>query len=274
MSRGNFPVEKIGSFSHKPIMPQPAEILVERIEKKLSEIGTTAFAASVAAVGHKDMIRDIKRRGTMPSLPKLRKLAEHLGTSVDWLTGESDIDTNSSLHHNESSERMAYRPDRPPINIHDLPRDVPILGSALGHDMKTTNIVGGSDTEISVEMHMLEMGEPIDYLRRLPTITGRRDVYGVTVVGESMVPRFRPGEPVYVDPRRAPQIGDDVIIQLVQPDGDDGQEVISALIKTLARRSSGFIELEQYNPACRFQLKTDLIYQVHRIIPWAELIGI
>lgn len=260
MSRGIIPVDPKSTIQHKSNMTNSVEILIERIEKKLDERGTSAHAASKAVVGHKDMIRDMKRRGSMPSLPKLRKLAEYLDTSVDWLTGVCEVDEPTGAIHDTAI----------PLRGSEAPRDVPILGSALGHDMQLMD----NDDSLPVEMHLVEMGEPVDYLRRLPTIKDRHDVYGIVVVGESMIPRFRPGEPVYVDPKRAPQIGDDVIIQLVQPDGDGGQEVISALIKTLVRRSSGFIELEQYNPTQIFRLETNKIFQVHRIIPWAELIGI
>jgi hypothetical protein len=129
----------------------------------------------------------------------------------------------------------------------DLPRDIPIYGTALGSEI-SFDLTDGSGS-IGVEQAELDQSEVLAFLRRPPALAGRKNVYGVYVSGASMVPRFREGEPVIVDPRRPPMIGDDVVVQLRSPDEHEGERTTAVLIKRLARRSASFVELEQYNPA-------------------------
>lgn len=236
-------------------MAKGTEILAKRIHQKLDELGLSARAVSLEATKKPDAIREIER-GKEPGAARLAAIAQVLNTTVDWLTGQ------------EATEQQVMSDQSLSFRGFDQPRDVPVVGSALGHDLRLTD-----DGEVPIELHMVDMGVTVDYLRRPPSIRHRPDVYGVTVVGDSMHPRFRPGEPVYVDPKKTPQIGDDVIVQLVQQDEIEGQLVVAALIKTLARRSSSFIELEQYTPAARFRLPSEMVLHIHRVIPWGELMG-
>lgn len=99
---------------------------------------------------------------------------------------------------------------------------------------------------------------------------GMRKAYALFVVGSSMEPRYRPGEPVFIDPVQPPQIGDDVIVQLLRRDADGEGEVICALVKTLRRRTARFVELEQYEPKRTFKVPHDQIAHLHRIISMRE----
>src|SRR3546814_4855878 len=73
------------------------------------------------------------------------------------------------------------------------------------------------------------------------------------ITGESMEPRYRAGDLVYVDPRRAPSIGDDVIVQLVGEvnPGADPAEIKHVLVKQLMRNTAAYYELQQFNPPLR-----------------------
>src|SRR3546814_4605937 len=72
-----------------------------------------------------------------------------------------------------------------------------------------------SNGELSqIEETLVEDGV-VGYARRPPSIDSNRKSYALYITGESMEPRYRAGDLVYVDPRRAPSIGDDVIVQLV-----------------------------------------------------------
>jgi phage repressor protein C with HTH and peptisase S24 domain len=76
-----------------------------------------------------------------------------------------------------------------------VPRDVPVEGTAAGgHD-------GGFIFE----------GGTIDYLRRPPRLMGIPSAYALYVLGDSMSPWRRNGEPVYVHPGQPPQIRDRVV---------------------------------------------------------------
>src|SRR3546814_12355143 len=66
-----------------------------------------------------------------------------------------------------------------------------------------------SNGELSqIEETLVEDGV-VGYARRPPSIDSNRKSYALYITGESMEPRYRAGDLVYVDPRRAPSIGED-----------------------------------------------------------------
>jgi phage repressor protein C with HTH and peptisase S24 domain len=149
------------------------------------------------------------------------------------------------------------------------PRDVPVFGSALAADLVFDADGKGPEP---VEITNFVMGEAITYVRRPPGLNDEQRAYGIFVSGSSMEPRYRPGDPVFVDPRRPPSIGDDVVVQLQA--ADDSGDIVSGLIKTLVRRTSTMLELEQYQPHMRFQVPIERVAHIHRVIPWREAFGI
>lgn len=151
------------------------------------------------------------------------------------------------------------------------PKDVPVFGTALAADIEFDDATGHG---APVEQMTFDMGDTIAHVRRPPGIDADRKVYVVFVVGHSMEPRYRPGDPVFVDPSRPPAIGDDVIIQLAEPDGDGQSRITCGMIKTLSRRSASSLELEQYQPALHFKVGMQQVASIHRIIPWREAFGI
>lgn len=147
----------------------------------------------------------------------------------------------------------------------ELPKDVPVYGTAMGA-FKT----GGEEQE--VEASLLDQGDVIEYLRRPPGYADRTNLYALYVSGSSMEPRWESGDPIYVDPKRPPAIGDDVVVYLVRSAGDE-RELEAVLLKRLVRRSGSYVELEQYNPAMTFQVETRRIRSMHRVIPRRELLA-
>lgn len=126
-------------------------------------------------------------------------------------------------------------------------KPVPLLGTALGGMF--------SDLE-EVEMTELRITEILDYLGRPAGLADDDAAYALEIVGESMAPRFEPGERVYVSPKATVRPGDDVIVQLVDPngDGDTADVVTEVLIKRFVRRTANFVELRQFNPDQTFQV--------------------
>lgn len=147
----------------------------------------------------------------------------------------------------------------------DLPKDVPVYGTAMG----TFRDEEGAQ---AIEQAFIDYSETIDFFPRLPAFAAKKGIYGIYVTGASMEPRWDPGDPAYVDPKRPPQIGDDVIVYLAKPVGDDS-EPEAVLIKRLVKRSTDYVELEQYNPALRFRIETRRIKSIHRVIPRREYNG-
>jgi len=152
-----------------------------------------------------------------------------------------------------------------PPRYMDLPRDVPVYGTAMGTYRDAEN-------EPEIEQAYIDPSETIDWFHRLPRYADRQGIYGLYVTGTSMEPRLDDGDPLFVDPKRAPQIGDDVVVYLMRPLGDD-REPEAVLIKRLVKRSPSFIELQQYNPPLSFRLEMRRIRAVHRVIPRREQNG-
>ncbi len=149
----------------------------------------------------------------------------------------------------------------------DLPEDVPVYGTAMGTFREA------SDDSPAVEQAFIDQSEILDNLPRPPGYLTKTGIYGLYVQGESMEPRWDQGDPLYVDPRKPPSIGDDVVVYLMRSVGDEN-ELAAVLIKRLVRRSASYLELRQYNPDTTFTVETRLIKAVHRVIPRRELLTV
>lgn len=155
--------------------------------------------------------------------------------------------------------------DSPGLRNARLPRDVPVYGTAMG-----TYLQGGE--EEAIEQAFINQGDVIEYLARPPGYANRTGLYSLYVSGTSMEPRWESGDPLYVDPKRPASIGDDVIVYLMKPSGEDN-ELEAALIKRLVRRTATHVELEQFNPPRTFRVELRRISAIHRVIPRRELLA-
>lgn len=135
---------------------------------------------------------------------------------------------------------------------------IPLLGTAMAGEWS------GPDKHI--ELTELDLGEILDQVARPLSMVADRNAYAVTIVGDSMWPRFRPGRRVIVSPRAPVSIGDDVILQLLGPADDGGERrVVMVLIKELVRRSAAYVELRQFNPDITFKVPIDQIAGLHKV---------
>lgn len=235
-------------------------ILQERIAAKLSELNVTAREISMAATGQPEAVRNILKKNSMPGAERLDAIAAALGTTSDWLLGrERDVEPSAP------ARTEAFSID----TLRRLPRDLPIYGSALGADLDFPDEGG---VAVTVEQTEVQMAEPIDFMARPIGVTGRPDLYVVTVQGNSMFPRYEQGRRLLIDPLRRPMVGEDVIVQLRGPTFD-GEEVRHVLIKQLVRRRSGSVALRQFNPDHVFEVPEEQIASVHRVWPWDDALG-
>lgn len=234
-------------------------ILIERLRAKLDELNLSAREVAIAALGKPDALRAIFA-GHMPSIDRLDAIAEVLETTTDWLLGresaiERTIDGDSPV---------------PPDKFRRLPKTLPVYGSALGADVEFDGVTDG--VVVRVEQTEVHMATPTDYMARPIGVTGRPDLYVVTVAGHSMEPRYDSGRRVLVDPRRPAGVGDDVVVQLRGPTFD-GEEIRNVLIKQLVRRRPGGVVLRQFNPNTEFMVANEQVAAVHRVMPWDEALG-
>ncbi len=110
-------------------------------------------------------------------------------------------------------------------------------------------------------------------IKRPPVWSGRDDVYAVRASGESMTPRFFPGEIVLVDTRLKPRHGNDVIIQLHDGDGNDG--IRRAMLKIYIKKSPTLYVFSSYNPDYEqtIEVPVEQVKSVDVVVPTSELLG-
>lgn len=216
-------------------------------------------------------------RGTVaPSINRLRKIALALAIELEELTDLPDesppaaaapVGVRSAAQPGYSTFPLDAQAAPSPI---DMERDLPVLGAVLAADLE---IPENGDGLKRIERLDLSTSETIDFVRRPAGLRGNRLAYALYVQGASMEPRHEQGDLIYVDTRRPPAAGDDVVVQLRGVEGED-QSVVTAMIKRLCRRTSSFVELEQFNPPLRFRLQVDTIHAIHRVVRLAELLGL
>ena len=111
-------------------------------------------------------------------------------------------------------------------------------------------------------MMEVRSGTELDRLPRPASLAGDPDAYAVTVVGDSMWPRFRPGRRVAVSPHSPVAIGDDVLVRLRAKENERSE---FALLKELVRRTAAFVELRQFNPTTSFRVDTADVEAIQKV---------
>lgn len=99
----------------------------------------------------------------------------------------------------------------------------------------------GGKGHIIIDHNPIEEARPPDELIRV------RDAYGILIVGESMVPAYKPGDVAWVNPHKPVERDTDVVLYHVPPHGE-----AEAIIKTLLSFSPSEWKLRQYQPARDF----------------------
>jgi len=115
-----------------------------------------------------------------------------------------------------------------------------------------------------IELTELRPGEAVDRLPRPLSLANDASAYAITIVGDSMWPRFRPGRRVAVSPKAPVSIGDDVIVKLAGMDESAGR--VPVLVKELVRRSAEGLELRQFNPDLTFRLPAEQVGSIEKVV--------
>ena len=242
---------------------RPAEILLQRIDARLQAMGKTRYWLSKTISDGKrhGIVTDIERKGTMPGADRLRRMAEALETTTDYLVGTSSAPEQIRSEVSVSDRALDWRgPD---------PQDpgIPLVGTGDCADLAVTDTETG--LEIMVERSSFDPEYTVRYVARPPALRGVRGIYAIYFSGSSMEPRFYPHEVGLIDPHRAPSPGEYVLVQM---NGGDSDDVVSVLVKKLVRRTAKEVILEQYNPPQVFSVPAQRVTRMHRVMPQTELL--
>ncbi|WP_082528583.1 XRE family transcriptional regulator [Methylobacterium sp. Leaf466] len=154
-----------------------------------------------------------------------------------------------------SEQNVRQAVSAPPISsLQGLARDVPVRGIA----------VGGDDADFQMN------GQENDYAIRPPGLANVKGLFALVVSNDSMYPAWRPNATFYINPNRAPQIGDDVVVEMLP---DDSGEPGKAFLKRLKSRTPTKVIVEQFNPPMDIEFERAAV-RLHRVVPWEEALGI
>lgn len=245
-----------------PTMSELAEILPLRVQARLDALGKTKRGVSLAIGAHAGWVRDLfdPDRFNVPGATRLRDLAAELETTSEYLLGEADSPDAVRSEVGLSDIRLDWRgpsPEEPGI---------PLVGTG---DCAELEVCSETGEMVHVERCSFDPDYHVRYLARPPALRGATDLYAIYFHGESMVPRFEPGEVGIVDPRRPVVGGDYVVVQL--RDGES-EQVGGVLVKRLVRRTAQEYTLEQLNPPLVFTLPARRVKRIHRLVPQTELL--
>lgn len=243
-------------------MPDIAEILPRRLQEALEKTGKSKRSVSLAIGAHAGYVRDLldPERFNVPAATRLNALARELGVSSDYLTGETNNPDPVLSEVTISDRRLDWRGPQP-----DLP-PIPLVGTG---DCAAIEFASETGEMLEVERCSFDADHTVRMIARPPALQGARDLYAIYFHGESMMPRFEPGEVGIVDPRRPAGPGDYVLVQL-----NNGEEdhVTSVLVKKLVRATMRELVLEQFNPPAVFTVPRNRVARFHRILPQTELL--
>jgi hypothetical protein len=108
-----------------------------------------------------------------------------------------------------------------------------------------------------IELCSIQPIDEVGLIDRPESLAADGEAYAVTVTGQAMWPRFRPGRRLLVSPAAPPRAGDDVLVQLASG---------PALIKEMVRRTAGIIELRQFNPDLVFAVDAGVVAAIHKVV--------
>lgn len=232
---------------------KPDEIR-DLVRERIKELGLTYKELSGAARMNPTYIQQYLKKHTPLVLPeKVREaIAPLLGLRPSDLKPSTDLGSSTTAPSQEV--RVAEEVSLPAFG--DLPKDVPVYGTVVGG-------TGVGEFEVN--------GEIVDLVRRPPGISATKGAFALYVENDSMWPWRASGSLVYIHPDRKARVGDHVVVELKDNDGEHR----SAVLKKLVSLGGLSVQLAQYNPPRDdLYIPTTSVRRIWRVMDWEELLGI
>lgn len=223
-------------------MAEEGNQLLEELMRFKPE-GLTPNAWAVQAGVGRTIWADLRRHGN-PSRRTLSKLLEAAGSSLAEFEALR-VGAASEMPADGVSLAERGRTWRP-ASLAPLP----LLETGPGGTW--------DDSGIPIALIEIDHGKLVDRLPRPPSLAVERGAYAISIVGESMWPRFRQGRRIAVSPEARASAGDDVLVLLADGKG--------ALIGELERQTASAVGLRQYNPPATFEVPAASIRAIHKVL--------
>ncbi|MGX9392536.1 S24 family peptidase [Nitrobacteraceae bacterium UC4446_H13] len=222
-------------------------------------VGPTALARAVGETSKQNLVRYRDQERKLP-VSLARRLAPLLDTTATKLL----LDTDETTEKPAGAETQIIRPGGPEQSTVEAAPDAPALSQFGDFDVEVRGIaVGGEDDEFYFN------GEVIDHIRRPPGIKRAKNVFALNVSGDSMMPRYEPGEPIYVQ-RANPVIGDYVVVELYP---EDENQAGKSFLKKLERRTGRRVVCSQFNPPKELEFDAGEVKEIYRVLKPRDLLG-
>ena len=198
--------------------------------------------AEAAQTSHQQIMR-LERGERRLTLEWMIRLAQPLGVEPRDLLPETgpEAETASPPARAASRPSPIGRAPRAMASGGLAPDLIPVRGAARG----------------GLEQEMFLEDGPIDYATRPPCLAQARDAYALYVVGDSMVPRFRPGMLLFVNPHRP--VRREAAVVVIKHNS-------VVLIKEYVEFKEDRLILHQYNPDCFLEILRNEITSFHCVV--------
>lgn len=186
------------------------------------------------------------------------RLARNMGISIGELSRRIDMQPHTLRRYarNESQPK----PDLA-IKIASVfgvdPAEV--LGFAVAEANPLAKIPLYGSVEAGLGSDITDMDRAIDHIDRPPFLLSATNAYSVYVVGESMFPRFKSGEILYIDPALPLKRASDCIIQLA-----DGLK-LTCIVKEYVKTDETYVFVRQLNPDKEISLSKTEVTSIHMV---------
>lgn len=237
------------------------DTIASRVRSQLDARGLSVRGAAKLAGLPESTIRNILDGITdSPRGVTMTKLAALFGVSEQWLMTGGGVAATHPAYVDEPNRSPARAvpnvrlvPDSALPPDFNLPKDLQLLGTAAGSE------IGRGAFQLSSDV--------VEYVRRPPGLLGVRDAYALYVEGESMSPRFEPGDMIFVHPHRKALVGDYIVIQ--EPDHRTGET--QAFVKRLVKVTPTVLRVKQFNPDATFDfaIRPGLVW--HKVLTDGDL---
>lgn len=210
----------------------------QKIKARRKELGLEQ-AELATDVGTKQQTIDKIERGITKKSSYFPRIAARLGMDLK----ELDPDLQRLDNHDSSYSLDADRASQ--NNLSRADADLPIYAAAQG---------GEGTVIVTVE--------PVDWKHRGTPLASVRGGYGLIVTGDSMVPVYRSGQIVLVNPHLSPRPEDGIILY-----GGEVVGEVKATIKEYVGQTANEWILRRYQPEVRtFRLKKAEWPVVHVVV--------